>query len=436
MNADTPPNPRGPRALSTNAGLALAGDAASKAAAFAIVALCARLLPLEEFAHLGVALAALTVLSGLIDGGVATLIVRDCAARPDRARAILRASLVVRAPLIAGAFAVGIAGGLFIGDLWLGVATAVAAVAGALSLSLTALFRAAQDLAPEAVQKCSVAAVTLAAGVIVAAESARASAVVGVLATALSVSLVPLLLFARRRLPAGNERFRAVDTLRSAVPFGLMALATLLYFRLGTLLLGALGSTSATGNYTVASTLAFGLLMVPNAITSGLLPRLSTQDGERDQLETARRALRWTVVVCVLISVGAAAIAPYVLRYGFAPRYERAQVPLLLLLAGTVVIGINGILGTVLIARRHASIVAVQVVVSLGVNCGVGIALVPHFGAAGAAIATLVTELVALAVLVTATRRFVPDLLQRGKLAERRPLLARVAADVHQEARP
>jgi O-antigen/teichoic acid export membrane protein len=400
-----------------NAGLAFVGDAASKVAAFAIVALCARVLPVEQFAHLGVALAALTVLTCLVDAGVATVIVRDCASQTDRARALVRASLPVRAPLIALACAAGITGGMLIGDLWLGVATAAAAVAAAWSLSLTALFRAMQDLAPEAIQKCSVAAATVAAGVLLAVKSERASAVVAALAVALAMSLAPLWISARRRLRAPGDRVRPKDVMQAALPFGLMAFATLLYYRLGTLVLGAVGSASATASYTVASTLAFGLLMVPNAITSGLLPRLGAQELEHEQLRTARRALRWTVVVCGLVSVLAASVAPYVLRYGFAPRYEDALVPLLLLLAGTVVIGVNGVLGTVLIARRRTSIVAAQVGASLAVNAGLAIALVPRFGADGAAIATLVTELVALAILATATLRSAPGLLPRPFVA-------------------
>src|SRR5207247_2098629 len=163
---------------------------------FAIVALCARMLPLDEFAHLGVALAALTVLTCLVDAGVATVIVRDCASRTDRARSFMRASIPVRAPLVGLACAACIAGGLLPGD-----------------------------------------------------------------------------------------RVRPREVMRSALPFGLMAFATLLYYRLGTLVLGAAGSASATGSYTVASTLAFGLLMVPNAITSGLLPRLGAQEVEGEQLK-------------------------------------------------------------------------------------------------------------------------------------------------------
>jgi O-antigen/teichoic acid export membrane protein len=424
---------RGQRGVPANAGLAFTGDAASKVAAFAIVALCARLIPVEEFAHLGVALAALTVLTCLVDAGVATVIVRDYAARTDRARAFMRASIPIRVPLAALACVAGIAWGLSVGDLWLGVATAVAAVAAAWSLSLTALFRATQNFAPEAIQKSCVAGVTVGAAVILAVESGRASTIVGALATALALSLVPLWISARRRLRAPGERILPSGVMRAALPFGLMAFATLLYYRLGTLVLGATASAAATGSYTIASTLAFGLLMVPNAITSGLLPRLGAQEAEAEQLETARSALRWTIAVCGLISVLVAIVAPYVLRYGFAPRYEDALVPLLVLLAGTVVIGINGVLGTVLVVRRRTSIVSLQVGASLAVNAGLAVALVPRFGANGAAISTLITELVAFAILTAATLRFAPGLLMRPPVT-RRALIPRVGADAHNEA--
>lgn len=407
------------RAVRENAGLALTGDIASKAAAFAIVAACARLLPIEEFAHLGIALAALTVFTSLVDGGFATLIVRDGARRSTESMALLRTSMRVRMPLAALVLVAGVSGGIYIGDTWLGLMTAVAAVGSAMSLTLAAVFRSAQDLAPEAIQKCTVAAATFVGATVGAAAFSRASVVVGLVGSVTWLSLVPLWIYARRHIPDRQGRVVGRGGIRAAAPFGLMALGTLLYYRLGILVLGAVGSPSAIARYTIASTIAFGLLMVPNAITTGLLPRLSSGDLGRDRLETARRALRWTMFSCVLVSIVAAGFAPWALKYGFGSRYESALRPLVLLLTGTVVIGINGILGTVLIALRRTSVVGVQVGVSLAVNVAFAFVLVPRFGANGAAIATLATELVGLGILAAAAHRLVPGLLRPGAVAVR-----------------
>lgn len=423
-----------PRAVGQNAGLALAGDVASKAAAFAIVAVSAHLLPLEEFAHLGIALAALTVFTSLVDGGFSTLIVRDGAGRSAEAMALVRASMRVRLPLAGLVLAACVGGGIYIEDPWLGLTTAVAAVGSAMSLTVAALFRSGQDLAPEAIQKCAVAAVTFVGATAAAVSFSRASAVVGVVGSAFWLSLVPLWLYARRRIPYRQAHSGRRGVIRAAGPFGLMALATLLYYRLGILVLGAVGSPSDTACYTIASTIAFGLLMVPNAITTGLLPRLSAPGLAGDRLETARRALRWTTLLCVAVSIVAVGCAPWALKYGFGPRYESALAPLVLLLAGTVVIGFNGILGTVLIAMRRTWVVALQVGVSLAVNASVTLLLVPRFGANGAAIATLATELVGLCILGAMAYRVVPDLLRPRALPVRRARRrAAKVGELHQE---
>ena len=62
--------------------------------------------------------------------------------------------------------------------------------------------------------------------------------------------------------------------LRRAAPIGLLALATVAYYRSGTIALAVLGSANETAVFTLAASFAFGLLMAPNAITTALLPRL------------------------------------------------------------------------------------------------------------------------------------------------------------------
>ena len=263
------------RTLPANAGLALAGDLAGKIAAFAGVVICARLLPVREFAHLGIAIAAVTVFAGVVDSGFSTLIVRDGAQSSADPMALLRSSLPIRVPLAALVLGTAIGGALYLGDLWLGMATAFAATGSALSLTVSALFRAKQDLAPEAIQRCAVAGSTLAAVAITAAEFSRAAAVVWAMGGVCWLSLVPLWRYSRQRFPRRRATSPRWGGIRAAAPFGLMALATLLYYRLGIFVLGAISSQSATANFTIASTIAFGLLTVPNAITTGLLPRLS-----------------------------------------------------------------------------------------------------------------------------------------------------------------
>ena len=112
---------------------------AAKAAAFALVVVCARLLPVSEFAHLGIALAALTVVTSLVDGGFSTLIVRDGARCSTESMALLRASVRVRLPLACVVLLAGLCAGVYVHDPWLGLTTAIAAVGSALSLTILPL---------------------------------------------------------------------------------------------------------------------------------------------------------------------------------------------------------------------------------------------------------------------------------------------------------
>ena len=94
----------------------------------------------------------------------------------------------------------------------------------------------------------------------------------------------------------------------------------------------------------------------------------------------------------------------------FGAEYADAALPLAILCAAVVVIAYNGVLGTALLAAGHVGVIVIQVVCSLVVNLVALVALAPAFGAAGAATATLLCELVAAAMLTVASARRLPGL--------------------------
>ena len=107
------------------------------------------------------------------------------------------------------------------------------------------------------------------------------------------LTLVPLLRLAPTVADFGDD-LAPLAALRRAAPIGLLALATIAYYRSGTIALAALSSADATAVYGVAAGIAFGLLMVPNAITTALLPRLSAERRPDELVACTRRALVWT----------------------------------------------------------------------------------------------------------------------------------------------
>lgn len=397
------------RSIAANSGLALAGDVAAKASGIVAVALAARWLTTDQFALLGASLAAVTILTALLDGGLSILIVRDGAADSATRMGTLRAGLVVRIPALALLLVAAAAFGAARGVLAPALLVTAAAAVGASTLVSLAVFRAAQDLSVEALQK-------LLSGLLLPALICVAVAVHPTAATVLAavvLSQAVALTVSVRRLrrfgaaPAGRAVTR---TLRATAPFALMTIATLVYYRAGTLLLAGLRPASDTAAFTVASNVALGLLVLPNAITTGLLPNLSAARTHAERVDTARRALGWTLALSLAVALAAALIAPFALTLVFGDRYHRAAAPLFVLLAADVLIGVSGVLGVLLTAAKRIRPLVVQVGTCLAVNLVVGVVLVPRFGAMGAALATLVTEVVAVAVLLVAVRAELPQL--------------------------
>jgi len=391
------------RRLAANSALALAGDLASKAGSLVLMVVAAHLLPVGQFALLATGLAAANLLTAGLDLGAGTLLCRDGARSEEERGALFRGLLEARLPVVAALLVAAPFAGL---ELWRpGAALAVAglAVAGALSMSVLGLFRAAQDLRPEALQRLAVAICSLVATAVTAALTHRAEPVLGALAAVTLLTLVPLVIAARRRL-----RFpRAVSAravLARAAPIGLLALATLAYYRSGTLILAAVSRPRETAAFTIAASIAFGALSLPNAITTALLPRLSAEQDEQELVACTRRALRWTLALTMPLAGVLAAVSPFAIPLVLGRSYAGAVVPFALLCAGLPFIAASGLIGTALLATGRLRVLGLQVACSLLVNLGALALLAPRYGAVGAALATLACEAVGLSLLLAATR--------------------------------
>ena len=142
------------------------------------------------------------------------------------------------------------------------------------------------------------------------------------------------------------------------------------------------------GVYAVASQVANLLLMMPGVIATLLFPRLASYRDQRG--EFAIRVTRHTSFV-MLMMCAAAAAASFLLPLIYGARFADATIQLLILLPGVYLIGIESVL------VQHFSGIGLPVaipifwVVTLAVNVGLNLALVPAFGGRGAAYASIIS---------------------------------------------
>ena len=394
------------RGLVANSGLALAGDLSSKIGLLLVMVIAARTLSTDEFAVLGTALAVAGILAVMLDSGSGLLITRD-GARDEAARGSLFTALgAARLPVAAVVLVAAAGVGVLLGQPAVAVTAALLGVLGALASSLIGYFRAGQDMKPEALQKLVFAGLALAIVAVSVVVSPTAEAVAAGLVCASAVSLVPLALLARRGLHSRSHAGK-LAAFQRALPLGLMAIATVVYYRSGTVGLAVLSTPEETAAFTVASAVGFGLLILPNAITTGLLPHLAA-DREGLAPDSTRRALRWSLLLSIPVAVAVALAGYLLLGPLFGAAYADAALPLAILCAAVVLIAYNGILGTALLAAGHVRVIAFQVAASLAVNLAALVLLAPSFGAAGAAAATLLCEIAAVAMLTVASVRHLP----------------------------
>jgi O-antigen/teichoic acid export membrane protein len=398
------------RSIAVNSALALFGDVASKVSGIVVLAIAARWLTTEQFALLGASLAGVTILTAVLDGGLSMLIVRDGAADSAARTGTLWAGLVARAPILALAFAGAAIFGALRGELAPALLIVASSALGALALAVLALFRAAQDLSVEALQKLALGLLLPATVCVALAVEPGATTVLAAAALAQALAL-SLALSRRSGLQASPARRAVAETLKATVPFALMTIATLVYYRAGTLLLAAFRPAADTAAFTIASGVAIGLLALPNAITTGLLPSLSATHTQAERLGTARRALGWTLGLCIALVIVTALGAPPMMSLVFGHRFDAAVAPLMVLLPADLLIGVSGVLGVLLVASRRTRPLVIQVAASLVVNLALGALLIPRFGTIGGAADTLVTEVVAVAILAVALRRELPGLV-------------------------
>jgi O-antigen/teichoic acid export membrane protein len=164
------------------------------------------------------------------------------------------------------------------------------------------------------------------------------------------------------------------------------AVSQFLNARLDQILVGVIGSNVTLGVYAVAVNAAEILLFLPNAIATSLLPTVArerTGAAVKRTLRTFRSASLLT-----LGSIAAAALVGwFLIPLVFGPDFRHSVGPFLWLLPGGLGYAALSIFTSSLLASRAPGMSSVARGVALGAGIALDLALIPVFGASGAAAA-------------------------------------------------
>lgn len=234
-----------------------------------------------------------------------------------------------------------------------------------------------------------------------------------------SVVIAVLLVVAGRKLVESQWRADAA-LLRRMITYGLKfhisVLAGAIIFRADLLVVNLIRGPAEAGVYSVATQFSLLLMLLPGVIATLLFPRVTAEQdkyGETTWAVAKHTAL--IMVACCLAAVPFSFLLPLV--YGRA--FSEATTLLLILLPGVFLVGLESVLVQHFNALGLPRAIPVYWLVTLVVNLVLVFALVPQFGAYGAAIASTVSYALIFALVafyfVATTRRSVPA-AARGSL--------------------
>jgi O-antigen/teichoic acid export membrane protein len=177
-----------------------------------------------------------------------------------------------------------------------------------------------------------------------------------------------------------------VDSVRFGVRAWVGSLSLFLAARVDQLLLGLIATEAALGIYATAVNAAEVLLYVPAAAVTALLPAI-VRTPAAERADRALRAFRVLALVTGAAIVVAAAVGPVLIPLAFGDEFDGSVLPFALLLPSALGFAAFRVFSAPLLAAGSPGLSSVGAAVALAVGVALDLALIPRFGASGAAAA-------------------------------------------------
>lgn len=219
-------------------------------------------------------------------------------------------------------------------------------------------------------------------------------------ATMAGVSLMLVVCWrALRRLdvhPGTGASWPWASVLRASLPFGVISFALGLSYNLDTVLLNIFRGNQETGFYTTAYGLVFSVLFLSNAVNTALYPSLSraSVSGSETLPAVYERCLGYLMIIAIPIALGGVTLAEPLVRFLYGEAFQSIAPVVQIVIWVVPLMFASEFLGYVVVISNQERYVARSIVVSTTLNVIFNLLLIPWLGLYGAAIMTVLTELV------------------------------------------
>ncbi len=188
-----------------------------------------------------------------------------------------------------------------------------------------------------------------------------------------------------------------IKTLKAAAPLALSLLFGVIYFRIDTLMLSFLKDDLSVGIYNSAFQIIAALLFIPGVFLTAIFPLLSSQYKllKDSFLRTTDLAMKVILIIAIPIAFGMAVLAPRIIDLLYTPEYFDAAILLQILSFVMIIIFMNYVFYNIINSIDRHKIIAKVMGICFVVNIILNYFMIIRFDAFGAAIATLLANLLA-----------------------------------------
>jgi O-antigen/teichoic acid export membrane protein len=188
----------------------------------------------------------------------------------------------------------------------------------------------------------------------------------------------------------------------TALPLGFFLVVLNLYSYVDGVMLGVMRGNVETGLYAAAYRTYEGMSYLPSIIASVLTPRLSELfvSNRAAHRSVALRGLAGSVGLALLVGGAAYVLATPLLTWLFSDQFAPAASPFRILCLGLPLVFAIWVLHAITISVNRETLLVKTAIVGLAVNVSLNLYVIPRMGAEGAALATVVGELVSMTMLI------------------------------------
>jgi O-antigen/teichoic acid export membrane protein len=397
--------------IGRNVSALVAAQATTKVINLLVSIALVRWLGVDELGRYAYVLAFCFPFGALADFGLATLAIRDASRAPAHAPRVIAVARRASLTLATASAATMVALAMLLGHEAAVVAAiglgGLASIVSALTMPSLVLLTAQERMDRLSLYRVIAALLSSAITVgVLAAGGGVVALLGGSLAAGVVMWRVALVLAAGGGVAAATPAGAVGAMLRRAVPFGLLMAGFALYYRIDMVMLEWLATPGDLGRYAAAYRFLDAVIVLAASLGGPLFPRLSSvavsaPAEARRLLEAGWRPL---LALGLPLTIGTLAVADDIVALLFGAQFAGAGRLLRLLILGTLPLFWVNVASHALIAADRVWALVGVYALSVLVNVVGNAVLVPRWGAAGAAMATVACEWLNLVLVVRLLR--------------------------------